>query len=149
MENIDYNKLNKFLSYIHMGNDVFRLYYKHAEKIDNQELKELIVEIQEVFKQHEENMTNIIKSKGIDPTDSLTIQGKMGVIMENLKIIDNEFSIALDALKAVNMGEISALKFMYENKKIDESIINDLKIIITDYDKIKTKIKNYIYMCIQ
>ena len=43
------NELNKFLSYIHMGNEVFRIYYKEAEKINSSELKELIVEIQEKF----------------------------------------------------------------------------------------------------
>ena len=142
---VKYNRLNKFLSYIHMGNEVFRVYYKHAENVQNKELKRLIVDIQEVFKNHEEKITKLIALKGCSPTDTLTIQGKMGVFMESLKVVDDSFAIALDALKAVNMGEVSALKFLKENQKMDNSIKDDIKKIITDYDEIKTKIKNFIF----
>ena len=44
------NELNKFLSYIHMGNSIYRIYYEEAKKFNNQRLINLIVEIQEIFK---------------------------------------------------------------------------------------------------
>ena len=139
------NELNKFLSYIHMGNEVFRIYYKEAEKINSSELKQLITEIQEQFKKHEEKVTSLIIKYGYDPVDSLTLSGKMGVIMEQLKVVSDNFCIAIDALKAVHMGDVSALKFIHENKKMDNSVIDDLKKIIDDYDVLKDKIKEYIF----
>ena len=48
------NELNKFLSYIHMGNSVFRIYYNEAKNLNDQNLIDLIVEIEEIFKKHEE-----------------------------------------------------------------------------------------------
>lgn len=144
-ETFNYDKLNKFLSYIHMGNEVFRVYYKHSEKIKSEELKKLVVEIQEEFKKHEEKITNIIKEEGYEPVDSLTLSGKMGVFMEQLKIVDDEFLLALEALKAVNMGEVSALKFLNEHENMNEELTKDIKEIISDYDDIKTKIKEFIF----
>ncbi len=29
------NELNKFLSYVHMGTSIYRIYYEHAEKLKN------------------------------------------------------------------------------------------------------------------
>ena len=65
----------------------------------------------------------------------------MGVIMEQLKVVSDNFCIALDALKAVHMGDVSALKFIHENKKMDNSVKDDLKRIVDDYDVLKGKIK--------
>ena len=42
------NELNKFLSYMHMGNTIYRIYLEHAKKLENEKLIHLIIEIQEI-----------------------------------------------------------------------------------------------------
>ena len=71
------NELNKFLSYIHMGNSVYRIYYEEAKKIENKELLDEIVHIQEIFKKHEEEVTKLINELGEEATNSLTAAGLM------------------------------------------------------------------------
>ena len=39
------NELNKFLSYIHMGMSVYRIYHGVAKKLNDNKLSSLIVEI--------------------------------------------------------------------------------------------------------
>ena len=51
------NELNKFLSYIHMGNSVYRIYYDEARELNDDELLDEIVKIQEIFKTHEESIS--------------------------------------------------------------------------------------------
>ena len=41
------NELNKFLSYIHMGTSVYRIYYDESEKFEDESLSSLIKEIME------------------------------------------------------------------------------------------------------
>ena len=41
------NELNKFLSYIHMGNSVFRIYHKECENLKDEKLLGIIEEIEE------------------------------------------------------------------------------------------------------
>ena len=141
---MNYEELNKFLSYIHMGNETFRLYYKAAEDMKNKRLKKLITEIEEVFKRHEETITKLIKSRDCECSDSVTLMGKMALMMEKLKIVDNEFDICERAIKAVNMGMISALKFAYYNNNMDEEIKEVIKDVISDYTDIEEKINDYI-----
>ena len=38
------NELNKFISYIHMGNSIYRIYYKEAGRLENKKIKEFIKE---------------------------------------------------------------------------------------------------------
>ena len=33
------NELNKFLSYMHMGNTIYRIYLEHAKKLENEKLR--------------------------------------------------------------------------------------------------------------
>ena len=73
------NELNKFLSYMHMGNTIYRIYLEHAKKLENEKLIHLIIEIQEIFKTHEEAIANLIKEFDEKPTDDLTFAGMMGV----------------------------------------------------------------------
>ena len=37
------NELNKFLSYMHMGNTIYRIYLEHAKKLENEKLIHLII----------------------------------------------------------------------------------------------------------
>ena len=50
------NELNKFLSYIHMGNSVYRIYYAEAKKFNDTKLTNMIKEMMEIFKTHEEKI---------------------------------------------------------------------------------------------
>ena len=138
------NELNKFLSYIHMGNSVFRIYHKECENLKDDKLLGVIEEIEEIFKTHEEQVTSMITSMGEKPTESLTAAGVMGVLMEKMKFVDSNFDICINALKSTNMGTISALKFLEENKKLPKKIKNEIIKVIDDYTYVCTKLKDYI-----
>lgn len=138
------NELNKFLSYVHMGTSIYRIYYEHCEKMKSKKLLKLITEILEIFKTHEENITKLINNENEEATNSLTATGVMGVMMEKLKIVDNEFSICTSAIKVTYMGMISALKFLNDNKNLSENIKENIINVIDDYEKINKMLKNFI-----
>ena len=138
------NELNKFLSYIHMGNSIYRIYYEEAKKFNNQRLINLIVEIQEIFKKHEEKITNIITSMNEEATNSLTAAGIMGVYKERLKYFENEFIIYISAIKSTYMGMLSSIKFLNENKELSNMIKENIKNVIDDYQLILNKLQKEI-----
>ena len=138
------NELNKFLSYIHMGNSIYRIYYEEAKKFNNQRLINLIVEIQEIFKKHEEKITNIITSMNEEATNSLTAAGIMGVYKERLKYFENEFIIYISAIKSTYMGMLSSIKFLNENKELSNKIKENIKNVIDDYQFILNKLQKEI-----
>ncbi len=131
------NELNKFLSYIHMGNSVYRIYYGEAKKFSDTTLENLIKEVMEIFKTHEEQITKLINSFGETATDSLTAAGIFGVYKEKMKIFDCPLDICLSALKSTNMGTISALKFLNSNKNLHDNVKTEIYDVINDYGKIE------------
>jgi len=137
-------ELNKFLSYIHMGNSVYRIYYEEAKKINNESLTKEIVHIQEIFKKHEESITKLINELGEEATNSLTAAGLMGLYKEKMKVFENSFDICISAIKTTNMGMISAIKFLEDNNKLPEKVISHIKEVINDYLDILSVLKNYI-----
>lgn len=137
------NELNKFLSYIHMGTSVYRIYYGEGEKFNDQDLNKLITEIMEIFKTHEENITSLINSFGEEATNSLTAAGILGVYKEKMKIFDKPLDICLAALKATNMGTISAIKFLNDNKNLHDEVKDEIYAVISDYGMIEKKLINY------
>lgn len=139
------NELNKFLSYIHMGTTIFRIYYEQAHRLKNEKLLNKIVEIEEIFKTHEESITNLIEEFGEKATDSLTMAGIMGVYKERMKILDDDFSICINAIKSTNMGYVSAIKFLYENRQLFEEIKIKITEVINDYENIIGMLKKYIF----
>ena len=62
------NELNKFLSYMHMGNTIYRIYLEHAKKLENEKLIHLIIEIdenKELSKGIKEYIIKVIDDYGI------------------------------------------------------------------------------------
>ena len=137
------NELNKFLSYIHMGTSVYRIYYEEASKFHNNDLINLIVEIEEIFKRHEEKITKQINDLDEEATNSLTAAGIMGVYKERLKMYDDSFDIVLSAIKSTNMGLLSALKFLHSNKELHDDIKKHIVDVINDYGLIIDKLTKY------
>ena len=76
------NELNKFLSYMHMGNTIFRIYLEHAKKLENKKLINLIVEIQEIFKTHEEAMA-VLRDMKMNPVILDALDRKYGTKSAN------------------------------------------------------------------
>jgi uncharacterized protein YyaL (SSP411 family) len=137
------NELNKFLSYIHMGNSVFRIYYNEAKNLNDQNLIDLIVEIEEIFKTHEEKITSLIKDMGEEATNSLTAAGLMGLYKEKLKMFDDSFDIMLAAIKSTNMGLLSSMKFLHQNKDLPDDVKKHVINVVKDYSNIITKLTNH------
>ena len=138
------NELNKFLSYIHMGMSVYRIYYEQAVRLEDEKLKDKIVEVEEIFKTHEEKITKMINELGEEATNSLTAAGIMGIYKEKLKVFDDSFSVCINAIKATNMGMISAIKFLNDNKELHEEVRAKIVDVIEDYQRIEEKWVNYI-----
>lgn len=137
------NELNKFLSYIHMGTSIYRIYYDQAQRFNNKDLIDLIVEIEEIFKTHEEKITSLIKDMGEEATNSLTAAGLMGLYKEKLKMFDDSFDIMLAAIKSTNMGMLSSLKFLHQNKDLPDDVKKYIINVIKDYANIITKLTDY------
>jgi hypothetical protein len=140
------NELNKFLSYIHMGTSIFRIYIDNAERLHADSLISLIKEIEEIFKTHEEKITRLIHEENEKATTSLTAAGILGVYKEKLKIFDNAFTICINALKSTNMGLISAIKFLEDNKELHKEIKDIVINVIEDYQAIEKKLVDYIML---
>ena len=68
----------------------------------------------------------------------------MGVYKEKLKTFDNAFDICLSAIKATNMGMISALRFLDENKELSKGIKEYIIKVIDDYGIIINKLKEFL-----
>lgn len=138
------NELNKFLSYIHMGMSIYRIYHEQAKKLEDKKLEAKIVKIEEVFKTHEEKVTKMINSFNEEATNSLTAAGIMGVYKEKLKVFDDSFSVCINAIKATNMGMISSIKFLNDNKELHEDVRKVIVEVIKDYENIEKEWIDYI-----
>ena len=138
------NELNKFLSYIHMGNSVYRIYYEEAVNLKDHELIDEIVKTEEIFKTHEESITRLINEYGEEATNSITAAGLMGIYKEKMKSFDDSFDICISAVKTTNMGMVSAIKFLKENKKLPKKVKNEIKKVITDYSEIIKSFTTYL-----
>lgn len=142
-------ELNKFLTGIHMGGATFKEY---LDKAQNLELKSSLREIIESFKRHEEAITHRIEELGGNASDSLGIIGNIAEVFEKIKLIsvDTDAEVCEHAIKAMNMGIKNTNKFMEEHKNMEESLMNDIKGVIKDYDdqlevlnNLKTKLCKY------
>ena len=140
------NELNKFLSYIHMGTSIYRIYLDNAERLHADALISLIKEIDEIFKTHEEKITRLIHEENEKATTSLTAAGVLGVYKEKLKIFDSAFTICINALKSTNMGLISAVKFLEDNKELHKEIKDIVINVIEDYQLIEKKLLDYVML---
>lgn len=138
------NELNKFLSYIHMGNSVYRIYYEEAVNLKDHELIDEIVKTEEIFKTHEESITRLINEYGEEATNSITAAGLMGIYKEKMKSFDDSFDICISAVKTTNMGMVSAIKFLKENKNLPKKVKNEIKKVITDYSEIIKSFTTYL-----
>ena len=138
------NELNKFLSYVHMGNATFRIYHEKALRLENIKLIELIIQIKETFKVHEETITNLINDQKEEATNSITCAGRLALTMEKMRTYDTDFKICYHAIKATNSGLTSALKFLNENSRLDISIKSKIVKIIEDYNSIIKWLTKYI-----
>ena len=61
-----------------------------------------------------------------------------------MKIFDEPLDICVAALKATNMGTISSLKFLNNNKKLHNDVKHEIYEVISDYGLIENKIINYV-----
>ena len=138
------NELNKFLSYIHMGNSVYRIYYEEAVNLKDHELIDEIVKTEEIFKTHEESITRLINEYGEEATNSITAAGLMGIYKEKMKSFDDSFDICISAVKTTNMGMVSAIKFLKENKNLPKKVKNEIKKVIIDYSEIIKSFTTYL-----
>ena len=104
---------------------------------------DLIVEIEEIFKTHEEKITSLIKDRGEEATNSLTASGLMGLYKEKLKIFDDSFDIMIAAIKSTNMGLLSSMKFLHQNKDLPDDVKKHVINVVKDYSNIITKLTNH------
>ena len=116
-------ELNKFLTGVHMGGATFKDY---LDKAENLELKSTLKEIIESFKKHEEAITHRIEELGGNASDSLGIRGNIAEAFEKIKLIpvDTDCEVCEHAIKAMEMGNKNANKFIEENENMEKSILS-------------------------
>lgn len=137
--NYDIRESNKFLSGVHMGSNVFERFYDEAT---DYELKNLLKDIKDTFKHHEDLLTEKIISIGGDPTDKLPFGSSFGRFFEEIKLLNaDDFTICKEAINAVTMGIIGANEVIHENHDFPSEIKKAIYDIEKDYDNILTKIK--------
>lgn len=126
-------EMNKFLKGIHMGATTFKDY---LEKVEDTNIKVVILEIIESFKRHEEAITHRIEDLGGNASDSIGIGGMMGEFFEKMKLMvaTNDKEILERAIKAVEMGIKQGNEFIEENMDLPKSLMNDIKGTVADYD---------------
>jgi len=54
------------------------------------------------------------------------------------------FDICISAIKATDMGTISSIKFLRDNKKLSKEMKEYIRNVIDDYKKIKDKLIGYL-----
>ena len=121
------NELNKLISYIHMGNCIYRIYLEHALELEDESLIKEIKSIQSIFKKHEDTINSLIEQNGEESA------GLMGIYKEKLKSFDNTYSICKAAIKSTNIGMLSTIKFLKENENLSQNIKEKIEEIINDY----------------
>lgn len=134
-------RLNKFLKGIHMGEATFKDY---LDKAESSELKEVLIEIIESFKKHEEAIIHRIEDMGGDSADSVGIGGMFGELFEKLKLmmVDSDKEIIEKAIEAVDMGIEQGKKFIDENEDLPKTLMSDVKGVFKDYDNHLRKLQN-------
>ena len=86
----------------------------------------------------------LLEKYGEKATESLTMAGLIGVYKEKMKNFKDDFVVVTSAIKATNMGLISSLKFVSENKALPKSTKKLLFKVIDDYVQITDELKNYL-----
>lgn len=136
-------EMNKFLKGIHMGGTTFKDY---LEKVNSLKLKESLVEIIESFKRHEEAITKRINQLGGNASDTVGLMGMMGEFFEKIKLIsaNTDEEVLEHAINAMEMGIKNGNKFIDKHKDLEESLLNEAKAVVNDYDGHLKKLKEFI-----
>ncbi len=138
-------QLNSFLKGIYMSLDAFKVY---EEKAKNPNLKHSFREVLPIFESQKNILTSYIKELGGEPKGSLGIGGEVVNAFEKMKelFMARDYELLDSAIKGMDMGIKSGLKVISELEEIDikESIINGLKDLIKEYEKIHSNL-NLLY----
>ena len=107
------NELNKFLSYIHMGMSVYRIYHGVAKKLNDDKLSALIVEIEDVVIEEGKDYNSIVEEL---KSDTL-------VISPSYPSLENKYlsGFVHSRLKAYKENKLGLKKSNYIAKACDES----------------------------
>ena len=135
-------ELNKFLRGIHMGAGTFRVY---QDKSKNQDLKNELAKIIEIFREQDEKVSSYIKKLGGEPTTSLGVTGGMASMFEKLKdmFIDDDKELIEHAISAIDMGIEGGNNLLnsYKDENLDKSIFQHLNEMVSEYKVIKNRLE--------
>lgn len=142
----DVKAMNKFLKGIHMGSTTFKDYLHKAKE---PAIKSELIQIIESFKRHEEAITNRIEILGGNAADTLGIMGTMADFFEKIKHIpvNTDFEVCERAVAAIEMGMKQGEKFIEQNNNLDESLMKEVKAVVSDYDNHLRNMKELMERC--
>lgn len=132
-------KENEFLNGIYMGEKIFSIL---RDNTSNTQLINGFDEIMDSFSRHKESIKEYMVTYNI-ATTPLGISSKISSFYEYLKVnnTDDDFKVLIEGIKAINMGIIQGMKFIHENKKLNEEFLNIASGVIKDYDNHLSKLK--------
>ncbi|HBD06415.1 MAG TPA: hypothetical protein DCY93_03280 [Firmicutes bacterium] len=135
-------EMNKFLSYLYMGENTFRIYLRNVQEDD---LMDLLTTHINKFKEHEQNIEEKI-SNYCAVKKNLSFMQKRVLCMERMKADGrSDMKLAFLAVKAINMGLESAMKFLYEYYSyLPKDFADNALIIVAYYGEVNSDLKAYI-----
>lgn len=123
-----------------MGEKTFRIL---KDNTINTKLYDGIEDIMTSFKRHEESIKEYMVMHNIIPVTNLPVSSKVANYYEFIKVnnSDDDFKVLIEGIKAINMGIIQGMKFIHENKGLDQEFIDLANGVIKDYDNHLSKLK--------
>ena len=101
-----------------------------------------------LFRSHEDAITNRIEKLGGNATDTLGIIGTMAEFVEKIKLVpaSNDVEVCKHVEAAIKMGIKQGNKFIEQNKDLDDSLMREVKAVVSDYDIHLRKVQDSMYM---
>lgn len=135
--------MNRFLNGINNRTSLFNTYYHYA---GDEEFKGLLKDVLATYKKHEETVINTTQKLNCEvwPFNSLKQNLNLKAEKRRVKKLKSDFKIAIEAIKSMDTGIINGFEFVYRNKDLDTTFIENAKEVVEDYDCLLSKLKTYI-----
>lgn len=125
----------------HMGASTFKIY---LEETNDLELRKLLSEALDAFRNHEEVLTKKIIQLGTDPSDEVPLMGMISEFWEKMKVKMADTDQTLDyALRAIDMGIKGVEQFTQRHPDLNTEVRESIDDLLQDYKTTYQKLSDY------